>query len=475
MSQNDRYGRRPAVYSGSPIRGSVPMSQSHLQKVLAFAALVSLIFVVGPNTRALASGLGRISDQPAATLLLPYFEVNLTNPNAATTMFSIVNASPDAQLAHVVIWSDLSVHVLDFDVYLTGYGLYRLNLNTLLITGASPSTGEGVSPNGPLSTPKTFPGCSTILPLPPLSASQLTSVQNALTGLASAELGDLCAGIAHGDMIARGYITIDDVNSCSFLFPGEAGYLSTAGEQERVITDYNVLWGDSFYINKSTNQAFAQPLVHIAAGDVFDSGAYTFYGRYDGWTGVDDRQPLATTFFARYINAGSPQAGNYFNAGTTAIVWRDSKVVQSPFTCPAATMNPEWFGLGQEGIAIFDEQEDVETPPTCHFSPCPPNTQAGFPAETQKLALDTTAFPITFGAGWLWLDLNQNNAEATTGLTDDLESQSWVITLYDNASKSNTYEIGERAIQLDNGSDPNHCTPSDATSPVTTCTVPTAN
>lgn len=450
------------------------MSRNHLQRVAAFAALLSLIFIVGLNTRAFAQGLGRISDQPAATLLLPYFEVNLTNQNAATTLFSIVNASPEAQLAHVVIWSDLSVHVLDFDVYLTGYGLYRLNLNSLLINGVSPPTGDGTSHNGPLSTPVAFPGCSTDLPLPPLSPTQLTAVQNALTGQPSSELGNECAGINHGDMIARGYITIDDVNSCSFLFPGQPGYLSGTESQPRTVTDNNVLWGDSFYINKSTNQAFAQPLVHITADDIFPNHSYTFYGRYDGFTGVDDRQPLATTFFARYINQGSPQSINYFNAGTTAIVWRDSKVNQGPFTCPAANTNPPWFGLGQEGIAIFDEQEDVETPPQCHFSPCPPNQQAGFPAETQKIVLNTTAFPITFGAGWLWLDLNQNNPEATGGLNDEDESQSWVITAYDNASSSNTYEIGERAIQLDNGSNPNHCTPED-TSPITTCTVPTPN
>jgi hypothetical protein len=451
------------------------MRRNRLQKVAAFAALLSLIFMVG-NGRAFAEGLGRISDQPAATLLLPYFEVNLTNPSGATTLFSIVNASPEAQLAHVVIWSDLSVHVLDFDVYLTGYGLYRLNLNTLLISGTSPQTGYGVSPNGPLSTPNpSFPGCSTDLPLPPLSPTQLTAVQQALIGNASSELGNMCAGINHGDQIMRGYITIDDVNECSFLFPGQPGYLSATESQPRTITDNNVLWGDSFYINKSTNQAFAQPLVHVtAASDTFDTGDYTFYGRYDGFTAVDDRQPLATTFLARYINPGSPQANNYFNDGTTAIVWRDSKVNQGPFTCPAANTNPAWYGLGQEGIAIFDEQEDVETPPQCHFSPCPPNEQAGFPAETQKIVLDTVAFPITFGAGWLWLDLNQDNAEATGGLDDTAEAQSWVITAYDNASTSNTYEIGERAIQLDNGSEPNHCTPED-TSPITTCTVPTSN
>lgn len=62
-----------------------------------------------------------IDDVPAATLLLPYFEVDLSNPNGVTTWFSVNNASPKAVLAHVVIWSDLSVPVLGFDVYLTGY------------------------------------------------------------------------------------------------------------------------------------------------------------------------------------------------------------------------------------------------------------------------------------------------------------------------------------------------------------------
>src|SRR6202790_5474462 len=58
---------------------------------------------------------------PAAPLLLPYFEVDLSNPNGLTPLFSINNASATAVLAHVVIRSDLSVEVLDFNVYLTGY------------------------------------------------------------------------------------------------------------------------------------------------------------------------------------------------------------------------------------------------------------------------------------------------------------------------------------------------------------------
>jgi hypothetical protein len=37
-----------------------------------------------------------------------------------------------------VIWSDLSVPVLQFNVYLTGYDMYHLNLQALLIGGVQP-------------------------------------------------------------------------------------------------------------------------------------------------------------------------------------------------------------------------------------------------------------------------------------------------------------------------------------------------
>src|SRR6185436_2813446 len=62
-----------------------------------------------------------IEDSPAATLLLPYFEVDLNSADGINTLFSINNASATAILAHVVLWSDLSVPTFDFNIYLTGY------------------------------------------------------------------------------------------------------------------------------------------------------------------------------------------------------------------------------------------------------------------------------------------------------------------------------------------------------------------
>ncbi len=81
-----------------------------------------------------------MDDVPAATLLLPYFEVDLDGPNGITTLLSINNASATAVLAHVMVWSDVSVHVLDFDVYLTGYDVQSINLRDILVNGNLPVT-----------------------------------------------------------------------------------------------------------------------------------------------------------------------------------------------------------------------------------------------------------------------------------------------------------------------------------------------
>ncbi|HEV7672396.1 MAG TPA: hypothetical protein VGS22_28080, partial [Thermoanaerobaculia bacterium] len=80
-----------------------------------------------------------IDDVPAATLLLPYFEVDLSNPNGINTLFSINNASATAVLAHVVLWSDLSVPTFDFNVYLTGYDVQSISIRDIF-NGTVPRT-----------------------------------------------------------------------------------------------------------------------------------------------------------------------------------------------------------------------------------------------------------------------------------------------------------------------------------------------
>src|SRR5207302_7749095 len=91
---------------------------------------------------------------PAATLLLPYFEVDITN-RTQDTLFTITNVTRLPQIAHVTVWTDWSFPVLDFNIYLTGYDVQGISMNQVLsgtiaqANGTGPTTAQ--SPLGALS------------------------------------------------------------------------------------------------------------------------------------------------------------------------------------------------------------------------------------------------------------------------------------------------------------------------------------
>jgi len=431
-----------------------------MKRVVLCLVLVGALALAAPMSAVICT----IDAVPAATLLLPYFEVDLNNPNGLTTLFSVNNASATAILVHVVLWSDLSVPVLDFNIYLTGYDVQSVNLRDIIVNGNLPQTASAgqdpndtISPHGAFSQDINFASCSGVLPPPPLPSFFTAHLQAALTGQPSAVLKGLCAGQALGDNIARGYITMDTVNNCSLRFPGDAGYFAAGGTGDA--TDQNILWGDWFIVNSAQNFAEGGDLVHVEASATdpatSTSGRYTFYGRYDGFTAVDNREPLATTFAARYLNGGP------FSAGTSLLVWRDSKVNQGPFTCPATPgVRPCWYPLGQEGIVIFDEQEHPSVPQAFPFSPQPPTTtNIPFPAETQRTQVGGAAFPLPagFNFGWLFLDLNTTVACAgSVPPVDPAAAQAWVV--YTLASNGH-FGVGIDAIRLDSACAANHFVP----------------
>ena len=148
-----------------------------------------------------AATLRKTAAEPAATLLLPYFEQDLSRPKGPTTVFSVNNASSQAVLAHVTLWSDLSVPILDFNIYLTGYDVQTINLRDILVNGLLPRTAsdgqdptDTISPQGPFSQDINFASCTGQLPPPPLPAIFIQHLQTSLTGKPSPILGNLCAG-----------------------------------------------------------------------------------------------------------------------------------------------------------------------------------------------------------------------------------------------------------------------------------------
>jgi hypothetical protein len=389
--------------------------------------------------------IGTVDDVPAATLLLPYFEVDLDDPNGITTLMSINNASATAVIAHVVLWTDLSVHVLDFNVYLTGYDVQSINLRDILVDGNLPVTASAgqdptdtISPQGPASQDINFASCTGILPYdnPSLDATYIDHVQSTLTGQASdLFFGGLCSGVDHGDRIARGYVTVDTVNNCSTNFPQDVGYFINGGQG--TATNQNVLWGDYFYVNPAENFAQGETLVHIEA-DALTLGAteYTFYYRYS--LGGDNREGLGNVFAVRYLNGG------VFNGGTDLLTWRDSKRSINPFSC--ALVAPSPYPLGQNQVVVFDEEENFETPEGCQISPCPPgDTIIPFPWEAQRTSVGSSALPATPDFGWIFLNLN--SVVAGSQVPFEPLMQNWVSVVMDAEGR---FSVGFDAMQLGN-------------------------
>lgn len=378
---------------------------------------------------------------PAATLLLPYFEVDLDDAGGRTTALSIGNASHHAALAHVVVWTDLAVPTFVFDVYLTGYELQTINLRDVF-EGKIPVTADlardpedRLSPRGELSEDAAFPGCENLdgVPepfakplwpvLPPGAVADLRSLH---TGGPAAGLQGRCAGLAHGDHIARGYVTIDVARRCSPLAPDDPGYFGPDG----VATNDNILWGDYYSIDSRENSAQGTNLVRVEADpENFGAGDYTFYARYVGASGADAREPLATTWAARFLEGGP------FTAGTGLVIWRDSKRPSEPFACGG---RPPGHPFSQGQVVWFDEEENPTSVETANLFPF-----ASGKVRTAGMVGSTRSF------GWLYLDLNHS-----TGGPLDPYAQSWIGTVL---SASGRYSAGLEGTQLDSACGPARC------------------
>ncbi len=414
------------------------------KKLCVALGLLCLLGLTGPASAV----IGTVDDVPAATLLLPYFEVDLDSADGVNTLFSINNASATAILAHVTVWSTWSIPVIDWDVYLTGYDVQTVNLRDILVSGILPRTASAgqdptntISPKGPISQDINFASCGGFLPyqVPGVSTNFRAHLQAILTGKKSPVDGT-CAGTNYGDNVARGYVTVDTTNSCSLLFPSSTGYFVSGGGG--IATLQNVLWGDYFYVNPTENFAQGETLVHVEASATLlnTPGEYTFYGRYVGGLASDNREPLATTFASRYLTGGG------FTGGTNLVVWRDSK-----FTPGAScTTGPNFGDLFEDQIVVFDEFENPLTVTTGGPSGEPlPGAQCTFCDEAQRVDVGGTD-GITTNADFGWLYLNLNHAttrDATLGAGYINIAQAWVTTVMDAEGR---FSVGFDAIQLDN-------------------------
>lgn len=388
-----------------------------------------------------------IDQVPAATLLIPYFEVSL-EPDGMTTLFSINNATPDAVVAHVTVWTDWSVPALDFDVYLTGFDVQVINVRDFFNPPEIcflPVTGSEVSNQGDFSNPNTdFPSCNNtdvpgngpVYQNPAISPEFQAHLIAWMTGEMSPATGD-CAGSGQGNGNLTGYITVDAVQDCNLLFPSSATYWGGG-----IASLDNVLWGEYFYADASTNSAQAFPAVHIEADASLTTGLdATFYGRYSG--GLDGREPLPTTFAVRYASGGA------FD-GTDVMIWREGSAAAAAVACGST---PSWYPLdfsnqtgnqSSDGAVIaFDEEENpviVITGPSGF-----PFEGISVPNETQRLRVGEDISTGAFDFGWLYMNL-QNSAAISPS-----PGQAWVTQRWNNSGR---FSGGWNAMALDSGCSP---------------------
>jgi hypothetical protein len=329
-----------------------------------------------------------IDQRPAATLLVPYFQVAINSDMSVTTgagsldtIVTIGNASSAPMIAHVSIYNERSFLVLDFNVALTGFDVQAMSMAAVL-SGNLPAT--------PVSTSHASPDTSVLTNDPCMrnGAAHPTSVQTAVDpyqymrirpcaagntncdasgdpadavlattlypspawpaggSFAQAVIGQLTEGLAAScpayvappptnGKPARGYIVIDHVNYCTISDPSVDRYYT-----RDAIGMENNLFGEVIFTSGSGVPTVGVAPISVEASKVFGHvTAWTgaFVGSYGTAAGalVDQTDTpffRERTFYARYWNAD------------TMATYRNSP---DPNT-PAFADNPWNQGFGDE-------------------------------------------------------------------------------------------------------------------------------
>ncbi|MDQ3281318.1 MAG: hypothetical protein M3Q69_07880 [Acidobacteriota bacterium] len=404
---------------------------------------------------------------PAATLLLPYFEVDLASRTGEQTIFTITNVSPVEQIAHVTLWTDLSYPVIDFNIYLTGYDVQSINLYDVIALGQiAPTEGTGFddpgSPEGDFSgdNPLVLEASCANLPMQ-LNAVYIQRMRQAFTVGSVPALGTApaCTNIGSSqtnglnpngrrNANAIGYATIDVASRCGTQLPSDPAYFTAGGE---ALFD-NVLIGDYQQINSAQNFAQGNPMVHIRAvpeGGVPGSGLATnlprtFYSRYQAalTPRADRRQPLPATFAARFINGGTGSFDTFYK------IWREGSTTgAAACTGAGVAVNPNNITNVTE-LVTFDEQENARGTAPAEGPVSPPINLSLTMPETGLYNFNAAAdlFPRPAGnavAGWVYMNL----ANSTTGPV----SQNWVVV---SMRAEGRYSVDFDAAWLGNGCSP---------------------
>jgi hypothetical protein len=392
-----------------------------------FRASVVALFASASSTAHAVIGADDVV--PAATLLVPRFEVEPGVANGKTTIVSFHNARATPVLTNVTVWSDLGVVVEHFPVYLRGYDAVSFDLREVFEVGYPRTVAQDPS----------YPTCDGVLPLAPRTPANAAALKARLTGKAS---DGLCYGQDRADGRLRGYLTVDVVRQCGGAAPGTDAYFATDGSGTAAYD--NALLGDYFIVDTNRGEAFADAAVHIEASvdsPLTTGTAYTFYGGIAGFDAADRREALPGTWMAPFDGS----RGEIW-------VWRDPKQRVAPFACAT---KPSFLPLPVEDLGSFDFISDYDN----LFARTPPVTGLLGDVLSSVTVGPGGSLSVPFAAGQLYLSTHGSVTGATTvPLADALAGQSYVTTfMKPKAFGSETpIMLGLRATSLDSATRPRH-------------------
>jgi hypothetical protein len=409
-------------------RFSTDVDASALGNGCAPAALASEVTLLGGKEIAPGSADDScdVALLPAATLLLPYFEVDFDDRIGETTLLTVTNSSARDQIARVTLWTDWAVPVISFNVYLTGYDVHSLNLFDVL-NGQLVQSGAAASPRGKYADRNAALDVSACASLPvSLVDAYVERMQEAFTR------GTMegCDEIGNEHDNAVGYAAIDVVRNCSDRTPADAQYWTSD------IAYDNVLIGDFQQVNQSQNFAQGSPLVHIRALPGHDFPR-TFYGRHQSaaFPHRDARQPLPSVFAARWIQGSASQLRTSYK------IWREGVGVR---TTQCGNHDDNVMEISE--IVRFDEAENsVADVPTCRVTCI--DTEFTLPATSRTSVADASVYPqLTNGAvsGWMYLNLDDDP-------DDQRGAQAWIVTTMRSEER---FSVDMDAAGMGNGCSP---------------------
>lgn len=398
-----------------------------MQRATPIACLMVATLVAPTSAWAALCSQDRV---PAASLLLPYFEVSgICIPGAGRNVrFTVTNTEKAAVLTRVTLWSNVGVAALEYDVYLNGFDQQTIDLADVVCNGNLPETGAGVPP-GPgrlAATTTTYPGCNAtsspaggapVYGAGALSPTQRAELVAALSGNPLPSAPTQCSSLPNGRSTLEGYITIDAVNRCGADSLGEANFGAHLDSR-------NVLVGSAVLIDDVENASVAIPAIALEATTTSALDASpSFYGLGGSSVGPR-REPLPNAWSVELVQNAATR--------TDYIVWRAPPGPGAPFLCSSG---PAWHPLQLDTKAGFGSRGYFHV--TDAGTAVRPLQIAPVGRATQRVGADSLAELAAFtGAGFTYFNLFQTTVGAT------LPAQAWAGSVIVREGRFQSMEEG---------------------------------